>query len=125
MRYINWLFILAILLNIFTLANATGELKTTCKKKPAAFNCYARDKTIYHTNMQGIQYILDFSIIKQDEFVLSDNMTLSQVEQAMKLFPPKFKYGEQRLQIMESLVEIEKHLIKKCLWLFFGERISC
>jgi len=43
---------------------------------------------------------------KQNEFVISTDMTLSQVEQAMKIYPPSFEHGEQRLQIMESLDKI-------------------
>ncbi len=34
---------------------------------------------------------------------LSDKMNFEQIEQAMKAFPPSFEFGDQRLNIMESL----------------------
>lgn len=39
----------------------------------------------------------------QKDSVISNTMTLEQIEQKMRNYPPLFEYGDQRLQIMESL----------------------
>lgn len=42
----------------------------------------------------------------QGDSVISNAMTLEQIEQEMRNYPPLFEYGDQRLQIMESLDKI-------------------
>jgi len=53
-----------------------------------------------------IIFYAQFITIFQPESILSDTMSLSQIELEMKNYPPRFELGHQRLMIMESLDKI-------------------
>ncbi len=102
MKTIGWFLFIGIFgfLNNSSFSKELTQSKSYCKPlylNPnfCQFDVFDNINIQYKSNKQSQNY-----------YVTSDSMTLPQIEQSLKFFPPNFENGEQRLQIMESLDKI-------------------